>query len=233
MTTREKLLRESANHLAPHESLAALNDASRFLVGSVSVAAALLSALGVLTATKLTTVGTEWALPTVGCAAFSVALAAWATVPVRTTLAPGNVASVEAFFDRQLRVRGGLLRAAGLFFALGVLLAPLPLAKAAVDDATAESMSLDLAASVSGGGTRALISAKAQNVPADSTVEIRATSRNRLLAVARVDVGPNHLANVTLTARPAPRGAQSVVISGRVYAGKRNLLRRDLELPIR
>lgn len=126
------MLIQSRDQLAPHLSLQAVDASAGRIVGSISVAAALVSALGVLGATEVADVGWGWALPSVLLAAASAALSIWATVPVFSYVRPGDLEDVDRFFTHQIKWRGGLVRAAGLAFGLALLLTPLPLLAATV-----------------------------------------------------------------------------------------------------
>jgi hypothetical protein len=166
-STRDRLLMSARAELAPDKSLAAVNESSARVVGAVSVAATLVSALGLLSATELADVGWAWALPSILLSALAAALAVWATVPVFDEVAPGNLEDVDRYFTHQLRWRGGTVRAAALSFGLGLALTPLPALVAAVD---APDPSWDV--TVARQGAMLSFSVTGEHLGSDSVVEL-------------------------------------------------------------
>ena len=165
-TTREKLLEISREELAPHKSLEAVAEASGRVVGAVSVAATLVAALGLVSATSLSDAGWGWALPTVVLSAISVALAVWATVPSRARVRPGDLEDVQQFFDGQIKRRGCFVQAAAITFGLAVLLTPLPALAAALQP----SPSAVLNVSAIRRGTEVAVTIVGEHLPHDAVV---------------------------------------------------------------
>jgi hypothetical protein len=175
-STREKLLEASRAELAPHKSMEAVAEASGRVVGAFSVAAALVSGLGLVSATALTDAGWGWAVPTIVLSAISMALAVWATVPARATVSPGDLEDVADFFAGEIKRRGCLVRSAAVLFGFAMLLTPLPAVRAAWSspdatlDVTATRRSNDL-----------VLSVEAEHLPRNAIVTMVAASGARLL----------------------------------------------------
>lgn len=124
-TTAERLVRSSVDELAPHRSLAAIEAAGKFIFASVAVVGTITSGLGVAVANE-GSASLAWALPAIVSVVVSLVCATLAITPSLRTLRPGNQIDAATFFSDQIKLRGGLVRVAGVTFALALLLAALP-----------------------------------------------------------------------------------------------------------
>lgn len=120
---------EAAKELTPDKSLARSASNARFLVGTISVVAAVLTAFGVLGSGKLD--GSPWLLAFAGLttilAALSVVFALWALLSRHERVRVGNIDEVKTWYDRELQRKAkasvaGLLLIAALTSAVGTAL---------------------------------------------------------------------------------------------------------------
>ncbi len=220
-TTRERLLERSRDELAPHKSLEAVTEASTRVVGAVSVAATLVAALGLVSATTLSDSGWEWALPTVTLAALSVTLAVWSTVPSQATVSPGDLEDVRRFFASQINQRGRLIRAASLAFGLSVLLTPLP----AVSTTWSSSPGASFSISAVRREANVSVTVAGSHLPVNTVVMLYSHhgSARRLLLDANVGV-ERHLSSAVDVPLAAPEGSFELEliasVAGRVLVDK-------------
>jgi hypothetical protein len=193
-TTRERLLQSSREELAPHKSLEAVADAAVRVVSAVSVAAILVSGLGLVSAITLTDTGWGWALPTIILSAISVALAIWATVPSRQAVKPGDLEDVQRFFAGQIRKRGNLVRAAAISIGCAVLLTPLPALAAAF------SSSPDVAFNVSAmpRGSTAVVTIEGEHLAKGTLVTVSWSSKLAHGALLTSDIGEGGSVNSSI-----------------------------------
>ena len=205
-STRAKLLMKAREELSPDRSLASVDAASVSIVGAISVAATLISAFGLISATELAKVSLGWALPSVIFAAASAALAIWSTVPAFDVIAPGDLEDVDSYVTRQLRRRGLTIRAAALAFAAAVLLAPLPALVAAVND---PEPAWDVATWQKGSTT--LLSVKGEGLDDNAAVELRLGDSGRLLAHADVEADKSVAVVAAVPSRQLPDPREAIV----------------------
>jgi hypothetical protein len=204
-TTRERLLAQSADTLAPHQSLDRIDAAAARVTAGVTLAGSIISGFGLVAATTVANVGIGWALPTVLFAAVSIACAVLATVPAPAKVAPGNLAAVEAFFRDQIRVRGGRLRVSAWTLAAALLLAPLPLVVSALDDPNA---AIDLVLTAGGSSRQLTVGVTASGLHDGATITVTVAKAQETVAFARADADEHGRATATLTVRPLPAGTQ-------------------------
>jgi hypothetical protein len=189
------------------------------------VSATLASALGLVTATRLTDVGWGWALPTVILSAISVALAVWATMPGRETVSPGDLESVRMFYADQIRVRGRLVRAAALMLAVAVLLTPLPALAATW---SSPELALDVGATRHGRNLR--VTAHGEHLPKDTVVTVTSHvgSERRLLISGEAYNDGRFTADAEIPLRTLHGGGKLRVLA---RANNRVVLDRAVEIP--
>lgn len=188
-STRDRMLMKAREELTPDKSLAAIDAAAARVVGAVTVAATLISALGLLSATELADVGWGWALPSVLLAALAAALAVWATTPVFDTIAPGDLEALDRFFTRQLKTRGLIVRAASICLALALIATALP-ALAAAKQSRKASWDLTVARK----SKTFVLHLEGQHLPTDGRVDavaVGATGRPQL-GLIEAQVGADH-----------------------------------------
>jgi hypothetical protein len=224
-TSREALLEASRAELAPHKSLDAVAVASGRVVGAVSVTATLVSALGLVSATTLSGAGWGWALPAVVFSAGSIALAVWATVPSGGPIRPGDLDDVQRFFDREIRRRGGVVRAAAVALGLALLSTPLPL--------VADGLSVPKAAfnvTVVRRGGSAIVAVQGENLNRNIAVTATWIHGGVRALILSGDIGEGGRLNLTGVLPVAIAGsAGSVEVIGR--SGARVVVSRTLAMP--
>ncbi len=203
-TTRERLIAESAETLAPHQSLDRIDKASGTVTTAVTLAGTLTSGFGLVAATTLVDIGIGWALPTVGLVAVSIACAVLATVPAPGKVAPGDLVAVEGFFRNQIRKRGQLVRFAAWSLAVAVTLAPLPILAAALAD---DDPAIDLTIAVNGKDRKVIVSVAATGLDKDAVVTVKVQRAGRTLALSAADAGPKGTLKSTVTVPGLPAGA--------------------------
>jgi hypothetical protein len=142
-TTRTENLEAAATELAPHLSLGRVESSARLLLGAVTLAGALLGGFGALGSTVVAD-HPAWALPSLGLIAISVALAAWSAIGSADEVQVDDLEDVSRYYDRQIEVRGALVRWAALALAFALLLAPLPAIRAATAGDDGPELELNL-----------------------------------------------------------------------------------------
>jgi hypothetical protein len=207
-TTRERLLARSREELAPHLSLAAVNDASERIVGAISVAATIASGLTLLSAVKLAGVGWGWAVPAIAFSSGAIILAVLAAIPAATVIRPGDLEDVDRFFSGQLRRRGCLLKAAAISLVLALLTIPVPSIVAGLEKETAS-----LGLSAMGQDAYLEIIARGEKLPS-GRAELSATSgkERRVLGVADIRSNGVLALSSAVPIRDFSSGARIVVV---------------------
>lgn len=207
-STRERLLIESTDTLAPHQSLDRIDKSSATVTTAVTLAGTLAGGFGAIAASRLTDVGIGYALPTVVLAAISIACAVLATVPSPGKVAPGNLVAVEEFFREQLQHRGRLVRVAAWALAVAVVLAPLPLVAAALEG---DDPTLDLSTSVTGKERKLVVGLAGRELDPDAVVTLRVERSGKTLAVATADAASDGKLKAAITVLSVPAGSQLTV----------------------
>jgi hypothetical protein len=200
----------SADSLAPHHSLDRADKAAATVTTAVSIAGTLVAGFGTIAATELADTGIGWAAPAVILAAVSVACAILASVPGASTVAPGNLATVEAFFRSEVRRRGRLVRVAAWTLAAAVCLAPAPVVAAAL---TQRAAALDLSAHVSSADSYVIVQLKASGLNKHARVQLSARNAHRSLATAAADAGPDGAAAASFSLGQLPSGTRVSIVA--------------------
>lgn len=144
-TARIENLEAAAAELAPHLSLGRVESGAKVLLGSVTVAGALLGGLGALGSTVVAD-HPAWALPSLVLIAISVSLAAWAMIGSGDTVQVDDLEDVSSYYTAQIESRGRLVRFGAAALVAALLLAPLPAIRAATtsgDEGHALELSLE------------------------------------------------------------------------------------------
>jgi hypothetical protein len=125
----ETQLVAASEEFAPAKSLTRVQESAKVILTNVTVAGALLAALGTIAGDRLAK-GDWWiwapAAAALALTAISVGLAAWALVPRVDEIASGDLNAVGAWYQNQIKVRGGKVRLAGVLFAVALAAAALP-----------------------------------------------------------------------------------------------------------
>lgn len=150
-TTRTENLEAAAAELAPHLSLARVEASARLLLGTVTLTGALLGGFGAL-GSRAVADHPVWALPTLVLIAISVVLAAWSAIGSADEVQVDDLEDVSCYYDRQIELRGTLVRWAALALAAALLLAPLPVIRAATSGSGGVELELSLTPTTKGRG---------------------------------------------------------------------------------
>jgi hypothetical protein len=113
------------NLVSPEKSLALLDDFAKWLFAIAAVVGTLGTSFGVSNANDLTGAGRRLFAWAVACIGVSLALAALARLPVPRRVNRYSPPSLEAHTSFAVKLRGGLLLAAGVLFAGALILAGL------------------------------------------------------------------------------------------------------------
>lgn len=218
-TSKQRALRRAVERLDPAQGLDTIDAAAARVTSALMLTSTLVGGFGLVSAAELANVGIGWAIPSVLAAATSAALAVWATFPMASTLRPGDLSAVEWWFDRQIKRRVCLVRAAGLAFAVALALASLPTVVAAIDS-PAPTLGQQLV--VDGDGS---VSARVSidNAPAGSRVTVEVVSGARRLASAAGRVDADGRLDIALDPDGSPRASTAmttVVTSDRRVVGR-------------
>jgi hypothetical protein len=208
-STRERLLLDSAETLAPHHSLERVDRAVTTVTTAATIAGALVAGLGTLAA-ETADAGIGWALPAVGLVALSVACAVLSAVPIHRSVIPGDVEQVAKFFETEISRRGRLVRVAGYALAAAIMVAPMPLVAAALDDPTP---TVDIDARVSD-DRRVRFIARGSALDDTATLRLRVVSDGRELDFALADAGADGDATAAVALSPLPNGARVTALAG-------------------
>jgi hypothetical protein len=113
-------------------------------------------------------VGWGWALPAVFFSAATIALAIWAALPRESSISPGDLEQVNAYFTEQIKFRGRFLKASALTLCLALLCLPLPFIASAWES---PDPALELTAARHGKGL--VVHVGAQHIDSDATLTVR------------------------------------------------------------
>lgn len=214
-TTRERLVVQSVETLAPHQSLDRIDKASATVTTAVTLAGTLAGGFGLIAATTFADVGIGWALPTVILAACSIACAVLATVPAPATVAPGDLSAVEAFFRIQIRRRGRLVRGAAWSLAVAVLLAPLPIVASALANPPPR---IALVAAVDGKTRRISVAISGSRLKPGAAVKVTIVTHGETIALSDAQANASGEVHSAVTA-PSIRAGSKVTITVSGSAG--------------
>lgn len=225
-TTRQRALRAAADQLTPVQALAAVDQASARVLGAVTVAGAAAGGLGLLSASRLEHAGIGWAVPCVLTAAIGVALAVFATVPIRATLRPGDLSAVEWWFDHQIKRRIALIRWSARLLSIAVLTAALPPVVSAL---AANEPQVDVA--LVARGDTVTVRGWGTNLPETATLRVNVTRGPQSLARALVDPDPKGASRASLLVRAEPGQTVRVEVSARRESGVLEMRAATITVP--
>lgn len=110
---------------SPRQSVAVLDDFSKWLFGAAAIAGSLGGAFGVTGLTHLQGAGKTLFALSILCLGVSLALATLARIPIWVRHNPYSPDSLERAFQDLGQLRGNVLRAGGLLFGAALVLAAL------------------------------------------------------------------------------------------------------------
>jgi hypothetical protein len=168
-------------------------------------------------------VGWEWALPAVLFSGLTVVLAVWAALPRESTLSPGNLNAVDAYFTEQIKCRGRLLKASGIFLCLALFSLPLPFLAAAY-----ESPDPVLGIAASSNGSEVQVVVEARHIGSNGAVYVGVASSSGERVLARSEGSVNGVVDLTASLLRIPPSAARIF--ARVRQGDDIVVERSMAI---